>query len=52
MFVYNEYGRSEGTIPAENAAVAFSPSRFETVLERPLVFFDTLEAVVSSRQAA
>ena len=52
MFVYNESGRPEGIIPAESAAVAFSPSRFETVARRPLVFFNTLEAAIASRQAA
>lgn len=52
MFVYNEYGRPEGIIPAESTTVAFSPSRFETVLERPIVFFDTLEAAITSKQAA
>ncbi|KKR78112.1 MAG: hypothetical protein UU23_C0003G0010 [Candidatus Curtissbacteria bacterium GW2011_GWA1_40_9] len=38
LHVYNEFGRPEGIIPAESAPVAYSASRFKTVLERPLVF--------------
>lgn len=51
LTVYNEFGKVEGVILAEQEGVAFSGSRFETVLQEPLVFFDTLEEAVGSGQA-
>lgn len=51
IYVYNEDGHPVGGYLAENEADAFSQSRLKTLIERPLVFFDSLEEAVASRQA-
>ena len=49
LVVYSEDGRFQGMIPSESAIVAFSPSRFVTVVEKPLQFFTNLEEARTSR---
>lgn len=49
LTVFNETGKVEGVIPENHDAIAYSASRFRSVLENPLQFFGSLERAVTSR---
>lgn len=48
LYVFDETGDYQTVIPKIDEPVAYSPSRFQTVIDEPLQFFDSLAEALES----